>query len=432
MSEGKLRRDIGGLGAAFIALNGVVGAGIFAMPQTLVDAAGDASPYLILLFGALMLMLALVFGELAGRFDRTGGPVDYTNAAFGATAGYFVGWLYYLARIAALAANTNAFMTYAAAFLPGADEGVWRLIGIAAFVSVLTLLNIAGVRNAVRTLNVVTVFKFGPLLALAIWGLIAFADHIPAPQAPADPSQIGGVSLLLLYAFVGFEMATLTSGETRNSKRVLPLALVSTIAAMTCLYVLVQLAYVAIMQGQAPDGAPLAAAAQVLAGPWAGLAMAAAAMVSIGGNLFASFIVTPRITFAMAEEGSLPAWFGRVHARFVTPANSVAFLGVLSAALAMSSAFVWLAVMASLARMFVYLACVAALLKVRRDAGAKTQTVWTTALRAFAPLCAGALCVYAISQANADAWLFLGVFCAAGVAIYLVARRAAANPSSAA
>ena len=427
MAEARLRRDIGGLGAAFIALNGVVGAGIFAMPQTLVDAAGEASPYLILLFGALMLLLALVFGELAGRFDRTGGPVDYANAAFGATAGYFVGWFYYLARIAALAANTNAFMTYAATFAPDADEGGWRLLGIGLFVLTLTLLNIAGVKSAVRALNVITILKFGPLLALAIWGLIAFADHIPAPQAPADPSQIGGVSLLLLYAFVGFEMATLTSGETRDAKRVLPIALVGTIAAMTCVYVLVQLAYVAIMQGQTPEGAPLAAAAQILAGPGAGLAMAAAAMISIGGNLFASFLVTPRITFAMAEEGSLPAWFGKVHSRFVTPVNSIVFFGVLSAVLAMSSAFVWLAVMASLARMFVYLACVVSLVKVRRDAGARLP-----AWRSVAPLLAGALCVYAISQAKADAWLFLGVFCAAGVAIYLVARRATPNPSNAA
>lgn len=431
MAEPHLKREIGGVGAAFIALNGVVGAGIFAMPQALVETAGDASPYLILLFGGLMLLLATVFGELAARFDKTGGPVDYTNAAFGPTAGYFVGWLYYLARVAALAANVNAFMTYAATFAPGADGGVLRVVGIGLVALLLAAINIAGVKGAVRTLSLITIVKFAPLIVLAVWGLWAFAPHIPVPQAPADPGAVGQISLLLLYAFVGFEMATLTSGETRNSKRVMPLALIGTIAAMTCIYVMVQLSYVAIMQGRTPDAAPLASAAAILAGPWAALAMAAAAMISIGGNMFASFIVTPRITFAMAEEGSLPKWFGEVNRRFFTPANSIVVFAILVSALAMSSAFVWLAVMASLARMFVYLACVAALVKVRRDQPEGPRSLAAAVVRQIAPLLAGALCVYAISQAKADAWLFLGAFFAAGAAIFFVARLSARNAPAA-
>lgn len=416
MEQGKLKREIGVLGASFIALNGIVGAGIFAMPQALVDNAGAASPYLIVTFGAPMILIALAFGALAARSEVTGGPVAYADAAFGRSAGFAVGWLYYLARLASTAANTNAFLTYFAVFAPGADQGVVRLLAILILVGSLTALNIVGVKGAVRTLSFVTLLKLLPLLALVVGGLVLFAPTIPAPQAPADAAAVSGVSLLLLYAFVGFEMATLTAGETRNARRTLPWALVGTIVAMTVLYFLVQLAYVAIMQGRTPEIAPLAAAAEALVGKWGALAMAAAALVSIGGNLIASSIVTPRLTFAMADEGTLPRWFSAVHARFSTPANSILAFGVIAGALAISSAFVWLAAMAALARMFVYLVCMGALLKqLNAEAGARLMAY-------IAPILGALLCLWAVAQAKPDAWMFLGAFAALGVAIYALTR----------
>lgn len=415
----ELKRDIGAIGVWFIALNGMVGAGIFAMPQTLAAGAGAASPYLILGIGAAMIPVALVFGALAGRFDSAGGPVVYVEAAFGRFAAFQAGWLYYLARLAAVAANTNALLTYLAVFAPGADQGALRVLGILTLLGALTAMNIAGVKGAVRTLNLVTVLKLAPLLALVGWGLVAFAGHVPAPAAPSAASATS-LGLLVLYAFVGFESVTLMAGETRHAKQKLPRALVGIIVAMTALYFVVQLAYVAIMQGRTPEIAPLAAAAQVLAGPWGAAAISVAAILSIGGNLFSNVITTPRVTFAMAQEHSLPGWFGAVHPRFATPANSILFLGLLGGALAVSGAFVWLAIMSALARMLVYLGCAGALVKLPG-----------TALARFAiPAAAGALCVWAAAQAKPDAWAFLAGFAALGATLYVVShwRRAASRP----
>lgn len=414
-----LRRDIGGIGAAFIALNGIVGAGIFAMPQLLVDGAGVASAYLILIFGAAMVFVALVFGELATRFDGAGGPVLYADAAFGRFAGFQMGWLFFLARAAAIGANTNALLTYLAVFAPGVDQGVARFVVIALLLAVLIAINITGVKNAARTLNAVTVLKLAPLVGLVVWGLFAFADSVPAPVAPTLGAA-ESVGLLLLYAFVGFEIATITAGETRDAKKRVPFALVATIAAMTLLYFLVQMSYIAIMQGRAPEGAALSAAAQILAGPAGAAAITLAAIISIGGNLFAGMITTPRVTYALAEEGSLPPWFGALHARFATPVNSILFFGVAVGALAMSGAFVWLAVMSSLARMVIYLVCTGALVKLRRDAPAPTGA--PLPLRWAAPVLAAALCVWAMAQASGEAWLFLLGFTAAGSALYALAR----------
>lgn len=418
---GALKRDIGLIGAAFIALNGIVGAGIFAMPQDLWAAAGPFSPYFILVIGVLMVAVAAVMGELAGYFDRAGGPVVYVAAAFGPFAGFQVGWIYYLARAGAFAANTNVLLTYLAAYAP-VDEGALRIGFIAALVALLAAINIAGVKGAVRTLNVVTVLKIAPLIVLALWGLIAFADAIPAPAPPEHPGALGGVSLVLLYAFVGFEAATLTAGETRDAKRAVPRALIFTVLAMTAFYFLIQLAYVAIMQGRTPDGAPLAAAAAMLAGPWGAVAITLAAIMSIGGNLFASLLAAPRVTFAMAEEGALPQWFGAVHPRFATPANSILAMGVLAGVLAGSGAFAWLAAMSSLARLIVYLSCTATLPKHRRDAPAKKHGALASVGRIAAPLAAIALCVWAATQAKPEAWGFVGAFALVGTALYFITR----------
>lgn len=423
-----LKRDIGGVGAAFIALNGIVGAGIFAMPQALVEGAGAASAYLILIFGAAMVFVALVFGELAGRFDGAGGPVLYADAAFGRFAGFQMGWLFFLARAAAIGANTNALLTYLAVFAPGVDQGVARFAVIAVLLLALTAINITGVKNAVRTLNAVTVLKLAPLIGLVVWGLWAFASTVPPPTAPTIGAA-EGVGLLLLYAFVGFEIATITAGETQNAKKRVPVALVGTIIAMTLLYFLVQLSYLAIMQGRAPEGAALSAAAEILAGPAGAAVITLAAIVSIGGNLFAAMITTPRVTYALAEEQSLPRWFGALNLRFATPANSIVFFGVVVGALAMSGAFVWLAVMSALARMVIYLVCTGALLKLRRDAPAPATGLGARALRWITPALAALLCVWAMAQASGEAWAFLAGFALVGSALYALARWRAAKGS---
>ncbi len=417
VTEPALKRDIGFLGATFVALNGVIGAGIFAIPATLVASIGVFSPYLFLIFGALMLAIAVVFAELAKLSDETGGPIVYASAAFGGLAGFQAGWLLYIARVAALAANANVLVTYAAAFAPGLDEGVLRIGALLLLLAVTAGVNVLGVKQAIGTLNILTVLKITPLVLLSVGGLIVFFPNIAAPPAPPSLADLGGVSLLLLYAFVGFEAATMTSGETKEAKRTIPRALIGTIIAMTLLYFLVQLSYVAITRGEPVEGAPLAAAARVLAGPAGVVVMTLAALFSIGGNLASSMLSTPRLPFALAAARSLPPWFGKVEARWATPANAILFTGLLAGALAVSGAFVWLAIVSSLSRMFVYLLCAGALPVLKRREGKLTPKTL------IAPLLAAALCIFAIAQAKADAWILLGCLAFVGVVLHAVASR---------
>jgi amino acid transporter len=413
-----LRRDIGFFGSAFLSFNGVVGAGIFALPEKLYIQFGAFSPFLFPLFGLLVLVVALPFARVAARHPVSGGPVVYAGA-FGPAAAFQAGWIYYVARATALAANTTVLVTYLASWWPGLGSGVARVTIIVGVCAALSTINILGVKRAVRLLDALTLLKAAPLLFVGVLGLVMAGGAIEAPQGAPPIGQLEAAALLILYAFVGFENSVVPAGETADARRTIPRALVSTIIATAALYFLVQLAYVAVMEpGQGGD-APMVAFGMVLMGPAGGILLTAAAVFSLLGNVSGGMTGTTRTTYAMARDGLLPGWFGRVSPRFATPANSIAFMGALIALLALSGSFVWLAVVSTLARMIVYSISIASLAKGDRP----SPLIWLM-------MAAGVgVCVWAALQSEWPSWRMLLILAAAGTVLYAAARASARKAS---
>jgi len=410
--EPALRREIGFFGSAFLSFNGVVGAGIFALPGTLYDRFGAFSPFLFPLFGLLVLLVALPFARAAAHHRVSGGPVVYA-AAFGPAVSFQAGWIYYVARAAALAANTNVLVAYLAAVWPPLGEGLPRAALILAVTGGIVLINIAGVKKAVRLLDALTLLKATPLLLVALIGLVVAGGTIEAPSGVPPLGELEAAALLVLYAFVGFENSVVPAGETADPQRTIPRALIGTILATAALYFLIQLAYVAVMEpGQGGD-APLVAFGTALLGPAGGILLTVAAVCSVLGNVSGGVTGTTRTTYALGRDGLLPAWFGRVSERFGTPANSIAFMGALIALLALSGSFVWLAVVSTLARMIVYSIAIASLPTQERP----SPLVWLT-------MAAGiGICLWAALQSAWPSWRMLLILIAAGLVLYAVARR---------
>ena len=413
--EPGLRRGIGFTGSSFLAFNGAVGAGIFALPGTLASQFGAFSPWLFPLFGLLVLALVLPLARLASHFPQSGGPVAYT-ASFGPLVSFQVGWVYYMARVTALAANANVFATYAAALWAPLGSAIGGVAVMLALIGALTFVNLVGVRRAIRALDAVTLLKALPIVGFAVAALILFAGSIPAPGPLPPLSGVEAAALLVLYAFVGFENSLVPAGETRDARRTIPRALIATVIGIALLYFLVQLAFVAV-GAPGDESMPLLGLGAAVAGPIGALVLSLAALFSIAGNATGSMTSTPRVTYALARDGSLPAWFGRVNERWATPANSILFMGGLGAALAVSGSFVWLAVVSTLARLFVYAACLAALPRAERRNEGRAAT-WTAAA------VPGLLvCLWAASQSAWPAWRTLLILVAAGLVLYAIARR---------
>jgi amino acid transporter len=326
-----------------------------------------------------------------------------------------------VARITALAANANVFATYAASLWPPFASPIGRIATIATLIGLVTAINMAGVRRAVRVLDLLTLLKALPLIALALWGLAWSAGSWPSPGPLPEISALEAAALIILYAFVGFENSVVPAGETADARRTIPRALIVTLVSTATLYFLIQLAYVSVMPiGPAP-AAPLAAFAEVLIGPIGALILTATALASIAGNLAGSMTATPRVTYALANQGSLPRWFGAISARWATPANSILFMGLAGVALGVTGSFVWLAIVSTLARLIVYALCIAALPRSEK-AGAGVWAMIAAAL---------AVCVWAAAQSQWTSWAMLGGLVVAGFLLYALARRQAGSSSAA-
>ena len=400
------RRDVGIWGAAFLALNGMIGAAIFGLPGILDAKVGSFAPWLLLIAGIGVMPIVLCYADLAARFDASGGPQLYAGKAFGPFIGFEAGWMLYAARAAALAANAHVLAAYAGALWPPLDGPLTIIVTVSA----ITLVNVIGVRRAVDTLGGMTMLKVLPLITIGALGLLL--APIPVPRLP-EFSAVEGVALTALYAFVGFEAATIPAGETRDPKRNIPRALVLTVSGVTLLYVLVQLAYSAAGIGE--SDAPLADLAGRSLGPAGVVLLGVTAIVSVLANQLSAVTSISRITSSLADQGMLPRWFGRVSPRFATPVNSILAVGAIGLALALSGSFASLAVVSTVARLFAYVACVAAVPRLDRLAG---ELRWGRGV--LLPALAGALCLWAASYSKLNEWLAFAAFLAVGALLYFI------------
>ncbi|MEO7366167.1 MAG: APC family permease [Sphingomicrobium sp.] len=414
MSEARLERRIGLSGAIALSFNGAVAASIFALPAALATDFGGFSPLMFPIVAFAALLIIVPFSWSASAFPDSGGPAAY-GAVFGRFAGFELGWVYYVARAAAYAANANVLTAYAARWIAGADQGVLRAAILIVVTAAFAAVNIAGVRKSIGLLGGLTVLKAVPLFIAAI-AAIALTFPWPAAEPVPTLTEFETGLLIVLYAFVGFEQAVVPAGETRNPASVLPRAIFITIGVTTLLYFLVQLAFVSALPSGASDAkAPLIDLGAWLAGSFGAAALTLTALASLAGSLHGMMTSTPRVSHALASRHDLPAWFGRVHPRFETPANSILFFAVVAAALAISGSFVWLAVVSTLARMIVYAVTIAAL---PRAPGNHRLRPWHWLVGAVGIL----VCAWAASQADSKAWLTLAALSAVGLLLYAIAR----------
>lgn len=423
-SSEPLARQLSGLGVWLLVMNGIIGAGIFGLPAEAARLAGGFSPWVFVICAALMLPVMLCFAELASHFDGTGGPVRYAGAAFGPYAGFMAGWAFYVARLTAFSANAVLLVGTIGHFWPGADEPRTRLLLLALLCAALTGVTCAGTRNAIGSLGILTILKLAPLAGLVVYGCLA----MPAPVleairvAPPEGTSLGTVVLLVFYAFVGFESGLVPAGEARDPRRDMPRALLRAIAVVAVLYFGLQAVSLAVLPDLAAAKRPLVEAGGALLGPAGAIAMMAGLVASVGGNLSGALFSTPRITYALALEGALPASFAVVSRRFGTPVVSIVVFGALAFALAAAGSFVWLAGLSVLTRVLIYAGCIAALPRLRRQGPAHPAVIRLPGGLAI-PALAIAICLGLLTQVKLLDCLATGAMLGAGSVLYLTATR---------
>ncbi len=413
-------RVVSTLGASLMSVNGMIGAGIFALPALLYDKAGLFAPWLFLIFGALFASGLLIAARLATMFRASGGPQLYAHAAFGPTVGFQVGWLLVIAMAVGRAATLHVLVSYLAVFFPVLDGPVARPLAVLALLAALGGLTLSGMRRAVAGLVVGTVLKITPIVVLCIaaFAVGGISTSFKLPEFGAFES----VALLVYFAFAGAGTVACSAGEVVNPRRTLPRAMLLSLAIIIAFYMTVQWAYIAAGAPAGNQGTPLAAAAGVVLGQGGVIALTLAAVFSIASNALNGFIGGPRVIFGMAERGLLPERLAHVSSRFLTPDWAIALFTLLVAGVALSGKFAFLAEVTALGNQFLVLCMVAAFVVFRRrahESAAKGMTAFWWAMVAVST----AFSVYAAMQATLQAYVLIVVLILAGSALGIFARR---------
>ena len=420
-----LRRAVGRWQLFGLSINDVVGSGIYLLPAAAAALLGPASLWGILLAGLAVGLLVLCYAQAASYFDEPGGSYLYAREAFGPLAGFEIGWMLVLTRIASAAALSNGLAEAVTYFWPGAASGEMRIAIVAGSLAFLVGINIIGVRAAARAGVLLAIAKILPLLMFIAIGAM-YVDMSQAPVLAADIplADLGEAALLLLFAYAGFENLPAAAGEYRNPRRDVPFALLAMIATVTLIYVAVQWVALGTLPGLAASQTPLADAAARFGDGWLVWMLTVGAAVSILGTTSNTIMLGPRYLLAVANDGFGPRVLTRIHPRFRTPAVAIVFIGALSLLLALTGSFVQLALLSVVARLVTYISTAVAVVVLQRRHGDREG-----ALRlpggALVPIAATVLSLGLLASASVQNLLAGALALLVGALLYRFWRRAA-------
>lgn len=362
-----LKRGIQRWDLVFLIINSVIGAGIFALPAKVFALSGTYSILAFLVCAFVMMVLILVFAEVSSRFEQTGGPYLYVHKAFGSVPAFVIGWLLMLTRLFSYATLINLMVLYLSFFSDAFNQPEVRVGMIVLITALITYFNWIGIKNTAKVSNILTIAKLFPLLVFILAGLF-FIDFENFKGGPVPSlNDFSAASLLLIFAFGGFEAGLVNSGEIVNPKKNLPFGLITAAAVIAGIYILIQVVSIGTLPDLASSDKPLADAATGFMGWWGGVFITIGAVISILGTLNVQILSGSRLPFALSEEDQLPKIFGKIHPKFATPYISLLFFSSLVAFVAIFWGFMNSLAVSVISRLLLYALVCASLIKLRKN-----------------------------------------------------------------
>ena len=318
MSE--VKQPLGLWTAVALVVGSMVGSGVFLLPATLASfGAASLLGWGLTLLGVLL--LAIVYSWLAKKITRTGGSYAYAHEAFGPGAGFFVAWSNWISMWCGNAALAVAFAGSLGAVFPEATATPLRgAVSALAALWFCTIVNVAGVREAGRMQLITTLLKIVPLVLFGVLGLAYIQAGSYQPFNPSGESLFAvttASAAITLWAFLGFEAATIPSASIKDPERTVPRAtiigmLIAGIATMLTCTVVIGLLPSDVLVNSA---APMADAATRLWGSSAGLAIGVIATISCFGALNGWLLLQAQVPLAAASDKLFPSIFAKVDTR---------------------------------------------------------------------------------------------------------------------
>ena len=343
-------------------VNSTIGAGIFVLPALVAKDLGPAAPLAFIACALAMILFVTCFAAAGSRVSLTGGLYAYVEVAFGRYVGFLAGALYCLTAVAAVAGVVNVFVDSLAALAPLFGNPIVRAGLIFLVYGSLVAINVRGVRAGAGAVTVVTLAKLLPILLFVCVGIFFIKPSaIGWPGWPGSKA-LGDSVVLLMFAFVGIEVALIPSGEVKNPSRTVPRAAYLALVITTVIYIMIQLVAQGTLGADLANHstAPLAESAALFLGNIGRTILLAGASISAFGFVTSDILSSPRMLFAFGRDGVLPAWFAHVHPRYRSPDVAIIAYAAAAFVLSLTSSFQALAVLSNVAVLLMYLLCCAA------------------------------------------------------------------------
>ncbi len=408
----------------------MIGSGVFMLPTLL-------APYGLLSFGGWIISgagaiaLALVFGRLASRTKRNGGPYVYIQEAFGDLTGFLMAWGYWTSYVIAIPVIAIAFVGYLGVFFPAiAANATYQAVSALGLIAVLTLVNVRGLKEMSVVQIVMTFLKILPLLVISAASFFAGdAANLPSFNPSGQPAiaALATVALITLWPFTGFEITTLPAGAVHNPERTIPRALVFGMITVTAIYLSATAAVMLLVPADtlADSTAPFADAARVLGG-WGPLFVSGGALIATAGALNGIIFTCGQMPMAVAIDKLAPAWLAKVnsggspHLAVLISSALAAVLLLLNYSRGLIGAFTFLLLMSTAVALLYYFLCALAELRY------SWRSAWGWVSIA---VIACAYTAFAMFGSGLEVLLWGGVLMAAGVPLFYLLRHPGRTPT---
>jgi basic amino acid/polyamine antiporter, APA family len=363
-----LVRTIGTRALGTNIFNMVVGGGIFVLPGVIAARLGPSAIIAYLICAVAIGFIFLCYAEIGSRITRSGGSYAYIEEAFGPFAGFIASILLWFGwAVLADAALIVAMVETMAIAFPKLEDPIWRSTVIIGMLAFLVVTNVRGVKSGVNLYIITTIAKFIPLGLLLVVGLFFInVENLVITEWPSV-QNIGASTLILIFAFSGAECALNASGEIKNPSKTVPRGMLLGLGSIFILFLGLQSVAQGVLGSELANNteAPLAAAAKIVFGEWGVTMLLIGGVISIFSTISGDILVTPRVVFASARDGSLPKILAKVHPKYKTPYVSVIFFSVVLGVIALTGSFKTLAVLASGSILMVYAGVSLAVIKLR-------------------------------------------------------------------
>jgi len=383
MTEPVLKRSLSLPLLTFYGLGTIIGAGIYVLVAKVAASAGLYAPVSFLVAALLATFTGFSYAELSARFPRSAGEAVYVQEGLGRRElSLLVGFLIIVTGVVSAATIVKGFVGYLHVFVPVPDA-----LAIVLVVIVIAALAAWGITESVIAATVVTLIEVGGLLYIVFVGgdsLMTLPDRWHELLPPMNAMVWQGIllgSFLAFYAFIGFEDMVNVAEEVQKPQQTLPRAILLALAASTVLYILVALVAVLALPPQelAESRAPLALIYERSTGQAPTLITLISLFAIINGALI-QIVMGARVLYGMSNEGWIPRWVGRVHARTQTPHFATGLIGGVILALALWFPLVALAKFTSFVILVVFALVNLSLLLIKRRAprpsGVRVYPAW--------------------------------------------------------